>query len=121
MFLYSISKPIVYLKKKRYMSLPLANSSNAKRNAIPAICAYSRNFSLGCRRVIISTSRNSTCPPSSAGMGSMFIKARITERNAVIDQNCSQFHDSGKMLPMAPNPPRFFAPSRVNTYFIWLT
>ena len=56
---------------------------------IPTICAYSRNFSLGLRRVIISYRVKSTCPPSNAGMGSRFMKASISESQAWLSKPAS--------------------------------
>ena len=38
------------------------------------------------------------------------MKARITDRKAVINQNACQFHCAGKRLPMAPKPPNEEAP-----------
>lgn len=55
----------------------------------PAICAYSSTFSEGCRRVIISYMINTAWPPSSAGIGSMFITASIMDRNAVSCQKAA--------------------------------
>ena len=57
------------------------------------------------------------CPPSSAGMGSMFMNASMMLRNAVMLQNCIQSHVAGKRLPIVPKPPSDFAPSEVKTYF----
>ena len=84
----------------------------------PTYSALNRNFSLGARPVTISYMRKSTWPPSSAGIGSMFMNARMMLRNAVILQNSIQSQTGGKRLPMAPNPPSDFAPSAVNTYFM---
>ena len=72
---------------------------------IPAICAYSKNFSEGLRLVTISYNVNKTCPPSNAGMGNIFMKARITESMAVSFQNDSQSHTGANMDPMDLNPP----------------
>ena len=58
------------------------------------------------------------CPPSSAGMGRMFMKARMTLRKAVSIQNVRASQAAGKMLPIVPKPPIDEAPSRVKTYFI---
>src|SRR5678809_657210 len=74
---------------------------------MPAICAYSKNFSLGLRRVIISYKVNITCPPSKAGIGNKFMNARTIDKNAVIVQNASHLHSYfGKMEPIALKPPR---------------
>ena len=40
-------------------------------------------------------------PPSNAGIGNKFKTASITESQAVIFQNTSQFHVPGKILPIA--------------------
>ncbi len=53
-----------------------------------------------------SNSKNSTWPPSRAGIGRIFIIARIIERNAVRFQNACQSHTPGKILPIVINPPR---------------
>ena len=82
------------------MSLPLAYIISARSSQRPMFCATVINFSLGLRRVIISQSVNSTCPPSSTGIGKRFIIANITESNAVIFQKLYQFHTSGKMPPI---------------------
>ena len=42
-------------------------------------------------------------------------KDSAMDRKAVMLQKSSQFHSSGKMLPMAPKPPRLLAPSLVKT------
>ena len=89
--------------------------------SMPIICARSRNLSLGCLPVIISASRNSACPPSSAGIGKMFMNASMIERNAVINQNSCQSQVAGKRLPIDANIPTDFAPSDVNTYLKSLT
>ena len=44
-------------------------------------------------------------PPSSPGMGRMFMMARMIEMKAHFDQKSCQFHAEGKMLPMEMNPP----------------
>ena len=98
------------------MSLPLAYISRVNKNNIPAICAYSINFSFGLRREMISYNVNIICPPSKAGIGRKFINASATDRNAVISQKLSQFQLSGNRLPMAPKPPMLLAPSAVATY-----
>ena len=67
--------------------------------------AYSINLSLGFLPLNISYKTNITCPPSSAGIGRRFIKARIIERSAVDSQNLCQSHDAGKIFPMVPKPP----------------
>ena len=76
-----------------------------------------RKFSEGFLPVIISYMRKSTCPPSSAGIGSMFMKARMMLRNAVMSQKRCQSQTGGKRLPIAPKPPSDFAPSEVKRYF----
>ena len=35
----------------------------------------------------------------------IFITARTIDKKAVVDQNCSQFHSDGKMLPIEIKPP----------------
>ena len=74
------------------------------------------NLSFGFRRVTTSYNKNITCPPSSAGIGKIFMKAKITDRKAVIFQKAYQSHIGGKKLPIAPNPPKEDAPWGVNTY-----
>src|SRR5690606_9173695 len=86
-------------------SLPLAYNISKSSNIIPAVWAYSKNFSLGFRPLIISYNVNITCPPSSAGMGSKFINAKMIDRKAVIFQNDSQSQVVGNTEPMALNPP----------------
>ena len=57
--------------------------------------------------VIISTNVNTTCPPSSAGIGNKFINANTTDKNPVIRQNASHSPQPvGKIPPIALNPPR---------------
>ena len=55
--------------------------------------------------MITSHSKNSTCPPSNAGMGRMFITAKMTDSRAVVRQKRSQSHSSGKTLPIDRKPP----------------
>ena len=43
---------------------------------------------------------------------------RMMLRNAVMSQNLCQFHVSGNILPIAPNPPSDLAPSAEKMYFI---
>ena len=100
------------------MSLRLATIMRRMRMEMPTYSARIMKFSDGLRRVIISYSKNSTCPPSSAGMGSMFIKARMILRKAVMSQNMCQSHQGGKRLPLAPKPPRLLAPSEEKRYFM---
>ena len=88
---------------------------------MPAIWARSKNLSDGLRPVIISTSRNSTCPPSRAGMGRMFMKANTSESHAVRSQKVFQFHWASKMPPMVPNPPICWIPDLVNRNFREIT
>src|SRR5690606_13987029 len=99
---------------------PLAYKSNAINIKKPTICAYSKNFSLGFLPVIISYSKNITCPPSNAGMGSIFIKAKIIDKKAVESQNPCQSQESGKSLAIVPNPPTSVAPFLVKRNFIEL-
>ena len=70
---------------------------------------------------MISAMRNSTCPPSRAGMGRIFMKASIRLRKAVVSQNVSQSYVAGKMLPMVMKLPTLLAPSAVNRYCKSLT
>ena len=72
---------------------------------MPTYCAASSTLSLTLRPEIISQKVNRACPPSSPGMGRMFITARMIDRNAVFIQKSCQSHAAGKMLPMAMNPP----------------
>ena len=88
---------------------------------MPIICTRSMNLSLGFRPVIISKSKNNKWPPSSAGIGRMFIKARMTEIKAVIDQKLYQSHCAGNKLAIVPKPPMEVAPSFVNMYLKSLT
>ena len=46
-----------------------------------------------------------TCPPSNAGIGSIFMKAKMIEIKAVLAQKPFQFQVEGNMFPIAPNPP----------------
>ena len=82
----------------------------------PITWAYSRTLSLAFLPVIISYIKNIACPPSSAGMGRMFMKARIIEIRAVLDQNPFQSHFDGNKLPIAPKPPNCEAPFFVKIY-----
>ena len=52
-----------------------------------------------------SYSKNITWPPSSAGIGRIFITARIIERKAVRFQKDCQSHTPGNILPIVINPP----------------
>ena len=101
---------------QRKTSFRLATIMSNIRMPKPIYSALIRKFSLGLRPVIISYNKNSTCPPSNAGMGSMFMKARIMLRKAVMRQNIIQSHVGGNRLPIAPKPPNDLAPSAVNTY-----
>ena len=83
----------------------------------PITCAYSRTLSFAFLPVIISYIKNIACPPSSAGIGKIFINARIIEIKAVLDQNPFQSHFEGNKLPIAPKPPNCDAPFFVNIYF----
>ena len=112
---------INYLNIALTISIPLAYKTSPISRNIPAICAYSRNLSLGFLPEIASTSRKRTCPPSNPGMGRMFINAKITERKAVIIQNEYQFHFAGKRFPIVPKPPSDDAPSLVNICLNWET
>jgi len=49
--------------------------------------------------------KNITCPPSKAGIGNAFIKARIIDKSAVVSQKSFQFHSAGNKFPIAANPP----------------
>ena len=95
----------VYLINHLYTSLPLANNNKAINNRNPVIWAYSKNLSLGFLPVTISYNKNITWPPSKAGMGKMFIKAKIMESRAVVLQKAAQFQVSGNKPPIAANPP----------------
>ena len=75
-------------------------------SSIPAIWAYSMNLSLGLRPVIISYNVNSTCPPSRAGIGKMFMKASTMLKRAVIPQKRSQSQEAENMFPMLRKLPR---------------
>ncbi len=88
------------------------------RSTMPAVVVHSITFCEAGFPVIISQRRKSTWPPSRAGMGRIFMKARATARKAAMFQNAIQSHESGKMLPMVPKPPTLFAPSLVKTSFI---
>ena len=55
------------------------------------------------------------CPPSSPGMGRMFMTARMMLMRAVRSQNCCQSQAEGKMLPMVMKEPTLFAPSALAT------
>ena len=73
---------------------------------MPTICAYSKNFSLGLRPVIISYKVNSTCPPSNAGIGNRFINANAIDKKPVSNQNvCQSPHSVGNIEPMDLKPP----------------
>ena len=81
---------------------------------MPIIWARSRNCSEAGRPAIISYSVNITCPPSNAGMGSRFMKAKISEKNAVLRQKIYQSHPASKMLPKVTRLPICDAPLLVN-------
>ena len=83
----------------------------------PITCAYSSTLSLAFLPVIISYIRNIACPPSRAGMGKIFINARIIEIKAVLDQNPFQSHFEGNKLPIAPKPPSCDALSKNDQFF----
>ncbi len=74
------------------MSLPLAYSRSKIKKKKPHVLATSRKRSDGFRRVIISTSKNNVWPPSSPGIGMMFMNASIIDKKAVICQKEYQFH-----------------------------
>ena len=78
---------------------------------IPTTCALVKNWSLGGLPEIISYIKNITWPPSKAGIGRMFIKAKIIDSRAVIDQNFIQFHSVSNNFPIDANPPICLAPS----------
>ena len=103
------------------MSFPLANKTKAINKKNPAIWANSINLSLGLRPLIISYNKNITCPPSSAGIGKIFIKAKIIDISAVVYQKLVQSQVSGNRPPMAPKPPTCEAPFLVNTYLNCVT
>ena len=87
-------------------SFPFAKSIKASSKTMPTICAYSKNLSLGFLPVIISTSVNTTCPPSNAGIGNKFINASTIDKKPVILQNASHCpHSVGKIDPIDLNPP----------------
>jgi hypothetical protein len=88
------------------ISFAFAKINKPNNNTIPVTCAYSINLSPGFLPVIISYIRNNTCPPSNAGIGRMFIIAKIIDRNAVRFQNACQSQVPGKILPIVINPPR---------------
>lgn len=87
------------------MSLPLAYRTSARMMMSPMYWAVSSTRSLTLRPVSISQKVKMACPPSSPGMGRMFMTASMMERKAVVIQNPSQFQLPGKMLPMAMKPP----------------
>ena len=78
---------------------------------IPITWALVRNWSLGGLPEIISYNKNITWPPSSAGIGKIFINANIIESNAVMPQNLCQFQVVSNKPPIEANPPICFAPS----------
>ena len=98
-------------------SLKIAYAISSRRKLMPIFSAISMNFSLGFLRVITSATRKSACPPSRAGMGRTFIKASMSDINAVSSQKRCQSHVVGKSEPMAPNEPIDLAPSFVKRYF----
>ena len=100
------------------MSFILATIINRRRSPMPIYSAMIRNFSPGLRPVIISYSKKRTCPPSNAGIGSMFMNARMMLKKAVMLQNIYQFHSGGNIEAIEPKPPMLFAPSPENRYFI---
>ena len=71
----------------------------------PTYCAASSTLSLTLRPEIISQKVKIACPPSSPGIGRMFITARMIDRKAVFIQKSCQSHCEGKMLPIEMNPP----------------
>ena len=74
-------------------------------------------FSPRGRPMMASRSRNMTCPPSSPGMGRMFMTARMMLMRAVRCQKARQSQVAGKMLPMVMKDPTLWAPFLVKTYF----
>ena len=60
------------------------------------------------------------CPPSRAGIGKKFIKARIMDISAVLDQKPFQSQVAGNMFPIAPNPPSCEAPFLVKIYLLMI-
>ena len=83
----------------------MAYKTNAINKKNPVIWAYSINLSLGLDQVTTSYIKNITCPPSKAGIGNAFIKARIIDKSAVVSQKSFQFHSAGNKLPIAAKPP----------------
>ena len=106
---------------KRIASLYVARTKRPSSMSMPMVCAYSSTLSLGLRPLITSNKRNTTCPPSRAGMGRMFITANMSESIAVICQNWCQSHTAGNMLPIVPNMPTDLAPSLEKRYLKSLT
>ena len=102
LFCHTLSNQNNHLK----ISLPFANTKRTNNITSPTVCAISKNLSLGFLLVIISANKNNTCPPSSAGIGNIFMTANTIERKAVRYQNCIQLNCFGKILPIDINPPR---------------
>jgi hypothetical protein len=88
---------------------------------MPTICATSMTRWFGGRLGDHLVEQEHHVPPSKAGMGRMFMKARMMLRKAVMFQNACQSHVPGNMLPIAPKPPICSAPDFVKSNFMELT
>ena len=64
------------------------------------------NLSLGLRPVIISNKMNKAWPPSNAGIGNTFMKAKMIENTPVKVQNLSQSQKEGKVFPILIKLPK---------------
>src|SRR5690606_11302904 len=93
-----------YLSIILSMSLPKTRTMSASRIKNPAICAFSRNLSLNGFPWIISTSKNTTCPPSNAGIGKKFINANAIDNSPTSVQNFTQFTSEPNMVARRTGP-----------------
>ena len=86
------------------MSLPMVKSMSEIKITIPKIWARSINLSENFFPVSASIKRKIAWPPSSAGIGSMFINASTIESSPVIVQNLlhSQMPPYMVAMPIGP-------------------
>ena len=81
------SPNLIGQKTEEIIPIGINNQSQQQKN--PTIWAYSINLSLGFLPLTISYNKNITCPPSKAGIGNRFIKAKMIEIKAVLAQKPS--------------------------------
>src|SRR5207245_2133466 len=75
-----------YPQTSRWMSLYDTNTINVMSSRMPTCSAISRCRRPSGRRITPSMAKKARCPPSSAGIGSRFSTARLTERKASVNR-----------------------------------